>query len=237
MLDALSASQGALHIDELKLQLISHNVANMSTPGFKKQLLDHIPFENYLTSNLQNIMAHTMQSTIDTQGTLDQTHKSTDLALSGGGYFQVQNDKGLFYTRRGDFTINQHGELTTRTGETVLGKRGVIKVDDQEFTIDKQGQVFIDQHKIDELNIVQFTQPLATNYLGNGLYETNELPKPAEHTVRVLQGFIEQSNVTSLDEMMDMIKFSRHFEANQRIMRTANELITTAINQLGESHG
>lgn len=225
MFDAITATQLAMEFDQLKLQSISHNVANMNIPGFKKQLVEHNGFDEQL-QHLQ----------IKTQGTLNQTHSPTDIALTGEGYFQVQNDQGIFYTRRGDFQINNQGELTTATGETLLGKSGVIKVEDTQFTIDSQGALLIEHHKVDQLNIVQFKQSQLLRYAGNGLYQTDESPDPCEGTTRVLQGFIEQSNVKSIDEMMDMVKISRHFEASQRVMRTSDNLLATAINQLGEGN-
>lgn len=236
MLDALTATQLAMEWDQLKLQSMSQNIANMNTPGFKKQLVEHHGFAEQLQPGINTVIAQLEQQQIKTQGTLIQTNNSVDLAITGDGYFQVQNEQGLFYTRRGDFQINNHGELVTATGETVLGKSGVIKVDEAAFTINSQGAVLVDHHQIDQLHIMQFDKPNLLTYVGNGLYQTDESPSPAGGSTRVLQGFIEQSNVKSIDEMMDMVKTSRHFEANQRIMRTANNLLTTAINQLGEGN-
>jgi flagellar basal-body rod protein FlgF len=236
MFDAITATQLAMDYDQLKLQSISQNVSNMNTPGFKRQLLENAGFDTHLQANINQVAQQLDQSYLKTQGLMNQTKNPTDFALSGEGYFQVQGEQGIFYTRRGDFQVNNQGELTTATGETVLGKGGVIKVDDHAFTVDSQGGLFIDHHKVDQLNIVQFKQPLLLRYSGNGLYQGEESPIPVGANTLVRQGFIEQSNVKSIDEMMDMVKTSRHFEANQRVMRTADSLLATAINQLGEGN-
>ncbi|MBL7479161.1 flagellar hook-basal body protein [Legionella bononiensis] len=236
MFDAITATQFAMEFDQLKLQSISQNVANMNTPGFKRQLVESAGFDEQLEPQINNSIQQVQRAQINIQGTLTQTHNLNDLALTGDSYFQVQSDQGIFYTRRGDFQINKQGELCTATGETVLGKGGTIKVEDSSFTVDTQGALYIDHHKVDQLNIVRFEQPQLLDYVGNGLYQTNESPNPSDGTTRVLQGFIEQSNVKSIDEMMDMIKTSRHFEASQRVMRTADNLLSTAINQLGEGN-
>ena len=236
MFDAITATQFAMEFDQLKLQSISQNVANMNTPGFKRQLVESSGFDEQLEPQINNSIQQVQRAQINIQGTLTQTHNLSDLALTGDSYFQVQSDQGLFYTRRGDFQINKQGELCTATGETVLGKGGTIKIEDSSFTVDTQGALYIDHHKVDQLNIVRFEQPQLLDYVGNGLYQTNESPNPSDGTTRVLQGFIEQSNVKSIDEMMDMIKTSRHFEASQRVMRTADNLLATAINQLGEGN-
>lgn len=236
MFDAITATQFAMEMDQLKLQSISQNVANMNTPGFKKQLVEQTGFDEHLNVQMTNVIQQVQRSQIKTQGTFNQTHNMSDLALAGDGYFQVQGDQGIFYTRRGDFQVNNKGELATSTGEILLGKGGPVKIDDNVFTVDSQGVLRVDHHQIDQLNIVQFNQSNLLNYVGNGLYQTDESPDSSKQNTRVLQGFIEQSNVKSIDEMMEMIKTSRHFEASQRVMRTADNLLATAINQLGEGN-
>jgi flagellar basal body rod protein FlgG len=237
MFDAITATQLAMESDQLKLQSISQNVTNMNTPGFKKQLVENNSFDEQLEAQMNNVVVQQLQrSQINTQGTLNQTHKPSDLALTGDGYFQVQSEQGILYTRRGDFQINNQGELAAATGEPLLGKGGVVTINDNAFTIDAQGSVLIDHHKVDQINIVQFDKPEELRYMGNGLYQTDKPPNPSDSNTRVLQGFIEQSNVKSIDEMMDMVKTSRHFEASQRVMRTADNLLATAINQLGEGN-
>jgi len=236
MFDAITSTQLAMEFDQLKLQSISQNISNMNTPGFKKQQLENIGFNEHLQAQINEVEQQLQNLQINTQGTIDQTQKRNDIALSGDGFFQVQSENRVFYTRRGDFQVNNQGELTTATGETLLGKGGVIKVDDNDFSIDAQGSLFINHHKVDQLNIVQFSQANQLSYVGNGLYQSEETPAPANVNTHVLQGFIEQSNVKSIDEMLAMIQTSRHFEANQRVMRTANNLLATAINQLGEGN-
>lgn len=236
MLDAIAATQLAMDFDQLKLQAISQNIANMNTPGFKRQRLELMSFNEQMEPNLSGVTNQLQSQSIQNQATLTQTRKPTDLALSSEGYFQVQNDQGIFYTRRGDFQINAHGELVTPTGETLLGKGGVIKVSDEHFTINAQGALLVEQHQVDQLNLVRFENPATLRYLGHGLYDAEVAPIPCEANTKVLQGFIEQSNVKSMDEMMELIKTSRHFEANQRVLRTTDSLVANAINQLGESN-
>ena len=236
MLDALTVTQLAMEFDQLKLQSINQNIANMSTPGFKRQIIENLTFEEQLKPQINQVITQINNSQDLTQGTFNQTHNGLDLALSGDGFFQVQNEQGVFYTRRGDFQINNHGELVTATGETLLGTNGVIKVEDSNFTIDSKGTLFIDHHQVDQLSIVQFENPSLLQYAGNGLYQSVESPQPANSATRVLQGFIEQSNSKSLAEMMDMVKISQHFAANQKVMRTADTLLDSAISQLGEGN-
>lgn len=236
MFDAISATHLAMGVDQLKLQSLSQNVANMNTPGYKKNLLEYNQFDEQLQTALteQSPQLHTSQ--ITTQGVLNQTRNLNNLALAGDGYFQVQNDQGIFYTRRGDFQINDQGQLSLPTGEVLIGNSGAIRVDDANFTIDAQGVLFIDNRRIDQLELAQFESSNQLHYLGNGLYQSEQSPSIVNSTTHVMQGFLEQSNVKSVDEMLEMVKISRHFEVSQRIMRTADNLLATAINKLGEGN-
>lgn len=236
MLDAISAAQVALLQDTLQLQSISQNVANMQTPGYKREVISPLGFDEQLQTELSTVAEHLKRATESTQGAFVQSGISHELALAGSGYFEVQTDNGLFYTRRGDFHVNDRGELVTVTGARLMGNGGVLRVDDNAFTIDASGTLFIDNHPVNHVNVAQFEHPESLNYLGQGLYESTEPPLTESNATHVLQGYLEQSNVKSINEMMEMVKTSRHFEANQRVMKTADNLLSTAINQLGEGN-
>lgn len=236
MLDAITASQVAMLQDQLRLQSISQNVSNMQTPGYKRQLIENVGFDEQLQAQMASVGEQMQLSNQTVQGAFVQSRNPHELALAGDGYFEVQTDEGIFYTRRGDFHVNDQGEIVTATGARLLGKSGVLRVDDNAYTIDSSGSVFIDNQKVDQVNVVQFTHPHGLNYQGEGLYESHESAVPAESTTRVLQGYLEQSNVKSIDEMMEMVKTSRHFESSQRVMRAADGLLSAAINQLGEGN-
>lgn len=225
MIDAIKTSQIAMNQDQERLQTISQNISNMQTPAYKRQLIEKLNFRN----QMQNAQ-------ILTQGSLVQTRNPKDIALAGDGFFTLQTEEGIFYSRRGDLLINNRGELSSATGGLILGNNGVIQVDDNEFTIDTQGDIYVDNRKIDRLKIAQFNKTQSLQYRGRGLYETSAPPDTVISTTRILQGFIEQSNVKSVDEMMELVKISRHFEASQRVMHIADSLLSTAINQLGTAH-
>lgn len=236
MLDAITSSQLAMLQDQLKLQSISQNVSNMQTPGYKRQLLESIGFDEHFNVQMSSVSQQLQLTNKSLQGAFIQSHHPGELALSGDGYFEVQNEDGTFYTRRGDFHISKEGELVTATGARLMGRSGALKVDDNDFTINESGELFIDNHKVDQLSVVHFSHPQQLTYRGEGLYESSEAPQQIDGNTHVLQGYLEQSNVKSVDEMMDMMKASRHFESAQRVMRTADTMLSTAINQLGEGN-
>lgn len=215
MQDAVRVTQISMNQDRQLLQSINHNISNMQTPGFKR-VLDKVQ--------------------IHTQGALNETQNPLDLALNGPGFFEVQTDKGFFYTRRGDFTLNAEGALVTQSKALVLGKNGAIHLNDLHFSVDKDGNLSNDGLVIGTLSLVQFTHPEALEAQGDGLFQSTEVPTKVRGHTHVKQGFLEQSNVNSLDEMSTLMQTARHFETSQRIMKMADSLLSLAISQLGEGN-
>ncbi|MFC3909477.1 flagellar hook-basal body protein [Legionella dresdenensis] len=235
MLDAITSTQIALLQDQYRLQSISQDISNMQTPGYKKQFVTAVAFDELVSVNAMAVNQQLRLDQSNVQGTFNQSNRPTDLALAGDGYFEVQTSEGIYYTRRGDFIVNSHGELATATGAVLLGKGGAIRVDDNQFTIDSQGTVIIDSQKVEQLNLVKFNGPKQLDYQGEGLFAANQSPL-ADSSTRVLQGYLEQSNIKSSDAMLEMVQTARHFESAQRVMRTADSLLATGINQLGEGN-
>lgn len=236
MLDAITTSQIALLKDQLLLQGVTQNISNMNTPGYKREILIHGGFDEHLVPNQEQVTRSMQSKHIHEQGTLNQTNRQLDIAISGSGYFEVQNDQGIFYTRRGDFHINERGELSTASGALVLGRNGPIHLDEGNFSCDRSGNIYIDHQKTDQLRVVTFHKASSLDYVGQSLYKSPESAQTLANKSQVLQGFVEQANVKSVDEMMEMLKISRHFEANQRVMRMADTMMAAAINQLGDGN-
>lgn len=236
MLDAITATQVALLHDQKRLESISQNVSNMQTPGYKRQRIDSFGFDEHVQATIISATDHIQSHTDHTQGTLTESGTPSDLALAGNGFFEVQTNEGVFYTRRGDFHVNKDGELATPTGARLMGLGGVLRVNDNAFRIGANGAVFIDRHMIDTIRVVHFPQSESLDYQGQGLYKSHDSGESTGLSTHVLQGMLEQSNVTALDEMMEMVKTSRHFEASTRVMHVADGLLSTAINQLGEGN-
>lgn len=235
MLDALSAVHIAMLQDQVRLQSMNQNISNMQTPAYKRQRVDSTGFNEQVHANMSNVQAQMQYSTQVNQGTLIQSRRLQDLAITGEGFFEVQTNEGIFYTRRGDCHVNEKGELTTSDGAVLLGESGPIHVEDEHFSMNQQGAILIDNQPVAQLNIVRFAHPEHLQAQGMGLYRTDESPQPIDASTHVLQGFVEQSNVQSVDEMMELVKTSRHFESSVRVMHITDELLSNAINRLGDS--
>ncbi len=189
------------------------------------------------------------------QGALQRTENNFDLALEGKGFFSVATERGERYTRDGSFTINQDGVLMTHNGDPVLGENGIIRIQHNNFIINKRGEIIVngdlslnpqdlvsmDSNEwtnpvvIDRLKIVDFENIRELKKEGNSLYRETEFsgpPLPPEN-IKVVQGFLEKSNVNAVREMVAMIEVQRSYEANQKSITTHDQALGRLINEVG----
>jgi flagellar basal-body rod protein FlgG len=249
------AATGALAYEK-QLQLLSNNLANVNTAGFKKDLGRFREFELSEAVNNQALPVQTDQLqatqywmeystyTDFSAGGLRETGSPFDLALSGHGFFCVRTPDGVMYTRRGDFTVNADEVLVTQEGWPVLGKGGEIQIklskpsdDNREFSISQDGTVTVDGSEVDRLRIVDFTQSHALEKAGHNYYRALK-PRSLEELnedLEVSQGFLELSNVDTIKMMTEMIEVLRGYESYQKMMRSVDDMNAKLINDVGRS--
>jgi len=190
------------------------------------------------------------------QGSLMETSNDFDLALDGNGFFTVITDEGERYTRNGNFKIDNAGYLTDMHGNKLVGENGYILLERNNFQIDKDGNVyenldykpgdFVDKTgnewknmaKIDRLKIVDFPERRYLQKEGYTMYRESDFSGHAvviegNSRAQVHQGFLEKSNVDPVIEMTRMIEINRLYEANQRVIQTADDTLSRAVNQVG----
>ncbi len=240
---------------EKRLQIISNNLANANTAGFKMdcgQFKGYDPSESaYPTNPADSGLAASraalfwMQLNMYTDysgGPLKPTGNDFDLALVGKGFFCVQTPDGVCFTRKGDFTLNSEGVLVTRNGWPVLGESGTITVDASQnpqkyerFAVDAQGNVSVDGNQVGTLRIVDFPQPQRLTKTGDTLFKppADGTPEIQAEDFSVSQGFVEQSNVDSVKMLTEMIEVLRGYESYQKVIRTADDANSKAINEVG----
>ena len=249
------AASGALAYEK-RLQIISNNLANANTVGYK---MDHGQFQSIdpadlpasstltgpemNTSLAQSFWFEFNSYTDFTHGSLKNTANDFDLALIGKGFFCVQKPDGVHYTRKGDFTLNTDGVLVTRNGWPVMGDGGEITVNNKEnphqykkFAVDEEGNVSVDGKEIGSLRIVEFSEPYSLRKMGDTLFKPAENSPPAQEAqdFKVSQGFVELSNVDVVKMMTEMIEVLRGYESYQKVIRTADEASARAINEVGK---
>ena len=195
--------------------------------------------------------------TVFEQGALKETSNPFDIALDGDGFFTIKTNEGERFTRNGSFILGKEGYLLTKEGYPVLGENGPIQIKLHNFTIDAKGRVFQngelsdnprrlvsmeendweDTELVDTLKLVRFEgngnrflkkqgSSLWTDTPTSGApYMTNLEERP-----KVLQGFLEASNVNPVTEMVNMIEVNRAYEANQKVISSQDSLLNKLIN-------
>lgn len=188
------------------------------------------------------------------QGSLQRTENSFDLALEGRGFFTVMTERGERYSRDGSFTINQDGVLMTHNGNPVMGENGIIRVHHNNFIVNEQGEVVVNGDLsadprdvvsmasnnwsnpivIDKLKIVDFENIREIKKEGDSMYRETEFSGPPlpPGNFKVVQGFLEKSNVNIVREMVDMIEVQRSYEANQKTVTSHDQTLGKLINEV-----
>jgi flagellar basal-body rod protein FlgG len=226
------------------MDILTHNLANMNTVGYKTdEAVFRIKDENLQvdggndeqppSTNLPIIPLTTR--TDFSQGLLQSTGNPLDLAIEGDGFFSIQTDEGMRYTRNGSFTLGEDGRLSTQDGHAVMGEGGEITIDGTEVEFDGNGNVLVDGQITDKLRIVAITEPSALAKEGYNLFVLDEArgtEEPIEYA-NVHQGFLEGSNVNSVKIMTDLIEVMRGYESYQRIIRTLDENASKLITGVG----
>ncbi len=214
-------------LQERNLDVISNNLANASTPGFKA---DRLLFNDFMTQEVK---------TSFDQGALNTTDNPLDFAIQGDGFFQVRTRDGIRLTRNGSFRLLGDGTVVDAGGNTVLGEGNApITLNPQGPApqVDSDGQVFQGGELVGKLSVVSVADKKTLEKQGSNFFlganGQQAATQPAQDYT-IGQGALEMSNVTVVKEMVDMIACFRAYESYQKAIRAINELDTKAATQLG----
>jgi len=254
MIRSLWTAKTGLDAQQTHLDVISHNLANVSTNGFKRQ---RAVFEDLLYQNLRQPGAQSTQQTqipsgltigvgvrtvatehIHTQGSLQRTENSLDMAINGAGYFQIQMPDGtLAYTRSGAFQRDSTGQIVTPSGYP-LSPALTIPADAIAITISRDGIVSVTQTgnvtptQLGNVQLATFVNPGGLQSSGENLFvETASSGTPTPNTPGsngaglLNQGMVETSNVNVAEELVNMIQTQRAYEMNSKVVSTSDQML------------
>jgi flagellar basal body rod protein FlgG len=216
-----------------QLDTLTHNVANASTVGFKK---DRTSFQEFLVSGISGTAdsddgkSMTDLSEVKTDfspGTHFTTGNPLDVAISGNGFLCLEGGR---YTRKGDLQIGRDGYLVTQDGRKVLGAGGPIQLPPGKVEIAPSGEVRVNGTAVDTLKIVDFRDPSSLRELDSGQYVSTETP--VESTASVSSGHLESSNVDAVKEMGQMITTLRVFEIYQKAIKAFDDAAARVTNEM-----
>ncbi len=214
---------------------IAQNIANANTSGFKKE---RSSFKDYIIpvsgSNAMQpdgrVMVQEGSHSIDfEEGGMTATGNPLDVAISGSGFFALEGNR---YTRSGSFSIDNEGNLTTKDGIKVLGDGGPLSVQGSKVEIMPSGDIIVDDLNTGKLKIVDFADTSVLRKLNGSMFTANAGGQASDSTVQ--QGFLEDSNVNVIEEMIRMISSRRDFESYQKMIQAFDEASSKTINELGK---
>lgn len=233
LIDKMMKTAAAMQSRIMKQEIIANNLANVNTTGFKRDRI----FQDMLDEENLDLATELRPTTVFEQSVLRETKNLTDVALQGKGFFVVETPEGQRYTRNGHFQRNAAGELVTDKGYPVLGKNGPIGGRGA-LAISEQGEVYFGETVTDQLQVIEVPENVALRKVGDGLFTVEKaedagLERESEQYI-VKQGYVEDSNVNAIEEMVRMMTVYRHFEADQKTMRTQDEILSRAVNDIGK---
>jgi len=219
-------------------EILANNLANVSTTGFKQDDLVLVPNTAGIggaDAGLPAQMPQAVPWTDFSQGPIQVTGRSLDVALSGPGFLVVDTPRGPRFTRSGALEVNRDGVLALADGSPVLGERGPVRIRSPRVVVTESGEVQEDGRSLDTLKIVGFPRPYRLIKEGGGLFAPADaavVPEPASGS-QVVPGALEGSNVSMVGTMVSMIELLRAYEAYQRAIQAVDEIDRRAVNEIG----
>lgn len=219
---------------ERKIDVVAHNVANSDTTGFRARELS---FREYLKPEKGvdetgkkdrplSLVDPRFAFSNSSQGAPHTTGNPLDVAIQGEGYLVVRTAQGDRYTRAGALTVDDKGRIVTLAGEPIMGKNGPLQVppNDGEVSVAADGTVATKRAIIGQLRLVRFANHEGLEAAGKGLLKTNQPPidLTASET-RLLNGFLEKSNVQPIREMSRLTEITRSYEMVGRLLKGSQD--------------
>lgn len=256
MLKGLYTAYTGLANEQNRMDILTNNLANASTVGYKKEGATSQAFDDVLSYKIKD--ASETANTAKRMGTLNMgvkigenytdfsqgsfriTGNTFDLALAGEGFFTVQftnkNDEiSTKYTRDGSFTLDKDGYLVTSDGDYVMGTRGRIRLNPlKETRFNEDGMILQDGVAVAALKITDFVNYDYLEKYGENYYQTVDGAKTKFADATVKSGYLEMANVQVVSEMVNLISITRAYESNQKIVQAYDETMDIAVNQIGK---
>lgn len=219
---ALSGSMAQMR----RLDVAVQDLSNVNTSGYKGERL---AFSEFLAApgeeegRTGGFVAVGKQLTAFSQGLLQQTGNPLDLALDGEGFFVIETPQGVRYTRQSSFSLSADGTVVTASGAPLLGEGGPIRItgkENKDIKVTPDGMVSTEDGEAGQIRVVRFAEPDLLIKEGANLFRApDSLVEEVPAEFRVLQGSVEQANVSPVQAMIALITIQRQFESYERAMK------------------
>jgi len=242
MIKGIYSSGAGMQPRMTRLEVLANNIANANTTGFKKDNLFIQTMKNAALSQIQGngplAGLDSKEYTDFSEGSLNQTKAPFDLALQGRGFFVVETPQGNRYTRNGHFSLSTDGTLVNGDGYAVMGTSGPIRIPQPERTpdstilIDENGNVSNGTTLIGKVRVADFENLNDLKKDGASLFQSDAPEKPADADSQqplIRQGYLEESNVDSVESMVELVELSKSFETDQRMVQVQDGSLEKAM--------
>jgi len=257
MLKGLYVAHTGMINEQKRMDILTNNLANATTVGFKKEGSTSQSFDDILTVKIKDASVGEMNVrrvginnpgvrigenyTDFSQGSFRITENTYDLALSGDGFFAVEftnkaGDTTTLYTRAGQFTLNKEGYLVNQDGDFVLDTQNRhIHLDTlKDSAIDQSGTIYQDGQAVAQIQVADFADYNYLEKYGETYFRPIEGAQMSNANATIYSGYLEMANVTPVSEMVNLISITRAYESNQKIIQTYDESLGIAVSQLGK---
>lgn len=243
--------------EQNRMDIMTNNLANASTVGYKKEGSTSQSFDDVLTVKIkdQSVGMRNVQRigiknpgvkigenyTDYSQGSFRITDNTYDLALSGDGFFAIEftnkaGETDTKYTRAGQFTLNKDGYLVTEEGDYVLDTQNrrirLNTLIDSQITDD--GTIYQNDRAVARIQVTDFSDYDYLEKYGETYYQPIEGAQTTAANAKVKSGYLEMSNVQVVSEMVNLISITRAYESNQKVVQTIDGTLDVAANQIGK---
>jgi flagellar basal-body rod protein FlgF len=222
------------------MEVVANNMANTNTPGYKAQ---EMMFREYLvpTRSTNRAVGDKLSFVQDVglvrdtrEGPLSKTDNPLDLGLHGEGYFQIETEAGMRYTRSGHFRLDEGGMLVDSQGFAVMDTRDqpiIFAPNESKISIAPDGTVSTENGQVAKIKVVRFNSDQDLRNVGDNLFDTTQDPEVVQRP-QVMQGMMEESNVEAVSEMTKMMSVLRQYESTQKIIDSETDRMSKAMTVL-----
>jgi flagellar basal-body rod protein FlgG len=223
---------------EIFQEVTANNLANAATTGFRRDLMTaREPLRGESGMAVGPLKLGRVETAIMLEsGGVEPTGSRTDLAITGDGFFVVENGGKSYLTRAGAFARNENGEMMTASGDRLMGDGGPIVIESDDFAVSQTGEVSAAGSVVGMVRIAGVAPGVALRKAGGSRIE---MPSsgvgPRPDATSILQGYLEGSNVNAIREMVSLVEAFRVYEANAKSVTTADEILDKAVNQVGRA--
>ena len=250
MIKGFYAAASAMVAGVNQQKVLSHNIANLDTPGFKQTLISLDDFTDTAVEFSPGNITHSLREdyvgrlglgvettpemTDFTPGGINMTEQPLDVALDGPGFFHVRTPEGDRYTRDGRFLRNSSNQLTTVDGYLVLDSSGQpISIPDGDIGIGLDGTIHVNNQTVAQIGLAAFTDPEAELQRDQGNMFLAAGNPTSQVVGQVHQGYLENSNANPAALMGQLVSVARAYEAAQQMVQNQDELLGKTISSLG----